>query len=207
VLRDGRDNTVCRVTTCTKVQCHSVGYVVSYACCPVRLSVAHNRIESLKCNRQFFIGDNYTHQEFTMTDKTSLKAIDEANHGKTKRPRASADAGTNTVPFRGFINHTPTEEEKEDFRRWMANEGLFDEVMGALLEAGYTIKLGYNNKDSAYSASISRWFARYPDAGLVFTAYSTNYVRSLAKVAWFAGRHCDYDMSGMVLDKRSVDEW
>jgi len=142
-----------------------------------------------------------------MSASTNLKAIDEANHGKTKSTKKTADTGANTVPFRGFINHTPTDEEKNDFRGWMENEGLFDEVVGALLEAGYSIKLGYNNKDSAFSASISRWFARYPDAGLVFTAYSSNYLRSIAKVAWFTGRHCDYDMSGMVLDKNAVDEW
>jgi len=142
-----------------------------------------------------------------MANPGNLKAVDEANHGKAKATKKGTGSGNDTVPFRGFVNHTPTDAEKADFHGWVESYGVYDEVMESLLEAGYTIKLGYNNKDSAYSASVSRWFARYPDAGLVFTAYSTNYIRALAKAAWFVGRHCNYDMSGMVQDRPVIDEW
>lgn len=130
--------------------------------------------------------------------------------------RRSADADearrrkkpSRTRGFRGFVNYTPTAEDKKGYKKWAAEEDLFANSLPTLLGDGYRLSLSMDKLTSAFMAAISTKDSNSINAELVLTARAGSDPWEAAGRAMFLHFHILEEVwpdPGMRPDY--VDEW
>jgi hypothetical protein len=105
--------------------------------------------------------------------------------------------------FVGYVNYTLTEEDREDFVGWVESDGLFDETLLEALSVGYQFSIKQDTSNDAIICSVSRWDETCEDAGIIYTARSSEYTRALEKCVYVLSRKLNWSLSnGLVKGHR-----
>ncbi len=121
---------------------------------------------------------------------------------KKRRTRKEAPA------FRGFVNHTLTKQDKQDYARYELSEDFEGNVLPSLLEDGYRLSLSVDQRSGSFMGAISTKDSDSPNAGLVLTARSgATPIQAGIRAAFLHFIIFAEEWPDPALTDRYVDEW
>jgi hypothetical protein len=85
------------------------------------------------------------------------------------RKRNGASSGGDKADFAGFVNYSPTAEQKEQYAKWVADSDSVDLLLSDTVADGYKFTIGWDRESRCYVGSVAIWTPGHPDAGIVLT--------------------------------------
>lgn len=102
--------------------------------------------------------------------KSSQISAKKSKGGKNKR-----------AEFVGYVSLTLTEEHREKYEVWAATEQGIQDAHNDAFDLGYQLGIKRDVSDGTFSCSISCWDEKRPDAGIIYTAYASEFWKSVLK--------------------------
>lgn len=124
-----------------------------------------------------------------------------------KKDGHTGRAGRPRVAFRGYVNYTPTKEDKESLTLGLADGWNVAEHLESVLLGGYRIGINWDNYNSAYAASLYCQNADSSNAGWTLSARASNPDSALVRVLWLHFHVFREDWSSALERSREADEW
>lgn len=118
---------------------------------------------------------------------------------KKKTPQKKMPA-----PFIGFINFTPTEAEKAEYKKveWTL-EDVFVR-MDALVEDEISVKFSWDSYNKCYQCVLGRVDPAHPDAGIFVSGRGADTVRALKQALYVHHVICDGEWSQVYYAQRQT---
>lgn len=86
--------------------------------------------------------------------------------------RSDSGAGQKTAEYKGFLNHTPSRDDKLQYAAWCENPSEMLEATNALVASGFKLSVTYSEGTDSYVASYYRAKMGYADSGYGISAHA-----------------------------------
>jgi hypothetical protein len=108
----------------------------------------------------------------------------EEKRDAARAKKADKLASAGRADFRGFVNFKPNAEEKEGFKQWFSSSNRTLTDTEELLNDGWKISLAVDKAEGVYVASIARWDAGHPEAGIILNCRTADAVQGHLRVVF-----------------------
>lgn len=115
---------------------------------------------------------------------SSLERIQENKKNAKKTREQVKKQGSERANFRGFVNFKPTEEQKIAFKMWLSSAERPTLDTEELLSAGWKIGFARDKQDGIWVATIARWDAGHPEAGIILNCRTNDVLQGHLRVVF-----------------------
>lgn len=123
-----------------------------------------------------------------------------------KKPQ-STNTNTREASFKGFINYTPSEEDKDACNSLRQSNDIVGSTLSRVLEGGYKLSCVYVEKNACYSATLFCKDTSNAFAGWCLSMRAGDPITAVERVLWLHYYHLREDWSNAVEDGGEADVW
>ncbi len=112
-----------------------------------------------------------------MRQRMSKHSSSPRSNSQSNKKRKSAK-----VEFRGYVNYSPTQQDKAEFDTWASSGEVWYDAVPSLLQSNYKLSVAYDDNNEAFRASV---FAQNPadvNAGWCLTMRAADPVTAIMRV-------------------------
>lgn len=111
-----------------------------------------------------------------------------------RRAKAKSKEGQGRAAFAGFCNISLTDGDKDLWRKWSAEDGLFSQALEVVLTSGYKLTCAYSPKQDCFTATLATWDEGQPNAGKLLSARGGDGETAVSRVVWLLHWKLNYNM-------------
>lgn len=119
----------------------------------------------------------------------------------------TASNGGQRVKWQGYINYTPTAQDKRTLRDMLSSGADPLDRLGEFLMAGYKQSLSWDSYHQAFSATLYDQNPTSPTAGFCLVARGGDPFSALTRLAFLHAYVFEGDWSKALETGKPVDEW
>jgi len=145
---------------------------------------------------------------FYLEEIMPIEDSDPRVRAKEKRRENKAKQKENqNVGFKGFINATPSQDDKTNFAGWLGEPDVFSDALDDATTRGYKIAVTYEPNGDYYRATAVTWNGDDPNAGVILSCRAGDALRALARCVWWLSWKCAYKIGAPEQARYDQDQW
>lgn len=106
----------------------------------------------------------------------------------TKKKSSSSTGNSDLIPFKGFVNYTPSDSDKKEFDHARSTKDIAGLYWARVCEAGYKLSTVYVEKNHCHSATLFCKDTASDFAGYCLSVRAGDPITAVERLLWV---HCD----------------
>lgn len=130
-----------------------------------------------------------------------------AGNAQQKQDSNTTSSGKQKVKFNGYVNYTPTEQDKHELRELLAaGHDLLDELYDEVAD-NYKLSIMWDSYHQSFAATLYAMDANCVNAGWTLSQRANDPWSAVSRLLYVHLRVFERDWTSAISGAKKVDEW